>query len=210
MKSKGRRILLGITLALGGGIGFLAWSVAPGTMEKRMLMRTTTLLASMDRGDRLAILRQTVTEQDVLEEMNETGAADFEGTITLPPIGPRDQQSGLDIYDAWSWEAMEDLSARFRQPVSYSAIVDPYYPSISFSFDCRGATHRCAEHVVFFYTARAKKVDTYLVFWNDPIGRELWKSKYSKRREQKPCDARCPRFQNEQAPTPGRGPSPIA
>ena len=71
MKSTCRRILLGITLALGGGIGFLAWNVAPGTMEKRMLMRTTTLLDSMDRGDRLAILRQTVTEQDVLEEMNE-------------------------------------------------------------------------------------------------------------------------------------------
>lgn len=211
MKARRWAVILGIAVVLCGGYGFLAWNIAPDTLEKRMLARTAALLESVDRGDRLAILRQTVTEQDVLEEMAETSdSIEVSGTIRLPPIGSREQEPELDIHDAWSWTALGDLSARLQSPVSYGAYVDPYYPSISFTFDCRGIQGRCMEHVVFFYTARAKKIDTYVQFWNEPIGRELWKSKYGKGREQKRCDARCPRFNSEEVAVPGRGTSPIA
>jgi hypothetical protein len=194
------KILLVVLCSVVGLTLFLYWNVAPSTLEARMISKTNDFLAAIDRGDRLAILRQTVTEQDLLEELEDAGPGVVAGSVKLPPSAilaqrPAARQPESEIHNAWDWDVMSDLSRRLRNPVFYGVWADPYDPRLSFDFDCRGVAGRCMEHVAFLFTARATKLETYVPFWNDSVGRRLWQETYGKGLDSKRCDHRCPRFQ---------------
>ena len=194
MKSNRAIIAVSALGVIAAGLGFLAWNRAPSTLERRMLQRTDAFLEAIVRRDQLALLRQTVSSEELLASMEEITSPDNVEAITVVPSKAASDGHELEIYALLDWKYLNEVSSRFNSPVTFGVNTTPANPSITFSFDCNGAQGRCMEHAIFFYSSHAKKIGSYSPFWNDSMSRELWKSNYEHDRVQQPCDSRCPRY----------------
>jgi hypothetical protein len=184
----GSRKILAAAVVVVCGYAFLEWNVSPATLESRMLDKASRFLGALQTGDRLTVLKLTVSEQEALEEEQVASSA-VSGSVKVSPSSALDELPGRSIWDP---TMLAELEKHARAPVSYTLNTDAYTPSIALNFDCAGKATKCLEHVKFFFTARAGKIESYVMFWNEPEWRELWQGPYSKGLPTKDCGDACP------------------